>query len=146
MLWKFRTNNTQNTPSFKAVPIGLAREAIQETYRQILSSGDETAIQKAKIDLIQISNIGKHYNGFDKPLLITANKLKNGGYEFIAENNNKETLIWTNAINTKDRASNVLNQLAGHLKHSLLGRLAIRKDSYIEAARQMNFLFGKDEK
>lgn len=132
--------------NFKAIPVGEARNIVQQSFRLILSQGSEADIQNAKVALYQLKNIGKHFNGYEKELILRAKKLQNNTHEIFADNDIYGVSVHTGKINSQIDASNFLNKLASTFNNSILGKLAKLRDSKYEAEDMMNMIFGEVQK
>ena len=140
------SHQQKGNKNFKAIPVGEARNIVQQSFRLILSQGSEADIQNAKVALYQLKNIGKHFNGYKKELILRAKKLQNNTHEIFAENDICGVSVHTGKINSQIDASNFLNKLASTFNNSILGKLAKQRDSQYEAKDMMNMIFGEVQK
>ena len=120
--------------TFKAMPDKEALEILQNAYQKTLEQGSETEIQAAIIALRKIKEVGRHYNGFKNPLMLTIEFQKDDCYIKAVSEKHLPLKVKVN--------SKILPNLALELNHSMLGRIARFRDAKYNAKEMMNSVFG----
>jgi len=120
--------------TFKAMPDKETLKILQDAYQKTLEQGSETEIQEAIIALRKIKEVGRHYNGFKKPLILT---VENEYDTYYIKAVSEKHLPLKVKVNSK-----ILPKLALELESSFLGGVARLRDAKYDAKEMMNSVFG----